>query len=203
MRDRTSRDRRREWEQLLSAYTKNSDDNAAYTIELAREYLRKHPRRGSAWVILGERLADVARYDEAHRALRKAMTHIPDTWRHVAFIGIAHLYREKGNHRVAERWYRRALAAKPRDAGYHIFLGACLAKQGKLTEAKRHHRRAIALGTGCTDEAHLNLALILRAEGKYRDALAHLDRAIALDPKYAPAKEARRDVVRVLELRAR
>jgi tetratricopeptide (TPR) repeat protein len=39
------------------------------------------------------------------------------------------------------------------------------------------------------DEAHFNLALVLRAEGKYAEAEKQLQRALSIDPKYALARE--------------
>ena len=84
----------------------------------------------------------------------------------------------------------------------HILLGACVAKQGRFSEAKAHQRRAIDLATPghAVDEAHLNLGLVLRAEGRYKTAEMHFAKALQLDPKYRAAREGLRDVRGALKL---
>ncbi len=82
-----------------------------------------------------------------------------------------------------------------------VILGGCLAKQGKYQEAKQCHRRAIRLATGPIDEALFNLGLVLRAEGRHRQAADCFRQAIELDPKYAPAKRALKDVEKALALK--
>lgn len=84
-----------------------------------------------------------------------------------------------------------------------IHLGAVLAIQGRLAEAKRCHRRAIRLGVDDVDEGHLNLGLLLRAEGRYQEAIRCFDRALALDPRYSKAKRAKSDVLRAIQVRGR
>jgi Tfp pilus assembly protein PilF len=104
----------------------------------------------------------------------------------------------------AEQWYRKAVALKS-NTTTHIYLGACLARQGRFVEAKRHHRQAIRLATDpkydAADEAYFNLGLILRAERKYTEASAMFRKAIRLDRKYQIAREALRDVELAARLR--
>ena len=81
--------------------------------------------------------------------------------------------------------------------------GGALAKQGKLADAKRCHRRATRAPADpllARDEPYFNLGLIDRAERRYKEALVNFDRAIALDPNYALALEARADVQAALQL---
>ena len=116
---------------------------------------------------------------------------------------MGHLYREKGNLRAAERWYRKAIEFNREAGGSWVFLGAVLAKQGRFSEAKRCHRRVVKMGAAEEDEAQLNLGLILRAEGDYEGALECFEHALQLDPNYNAAKRARRDVVAAIEMRKR
>ena len=76
----------------------------------------------------------------------------------------------RGAFRLAERWFRRAVALRPSDATDYIFLGALLAIAGRLSEAEAVHRRATKCKEGCRDEAYLNLGLVLRALGRWRSA---------------------------------
>ena len=175
----------------------------AATAEHARSYLKSYPDDGAAWLILGEVLCDVAKYDESAKALRRAIKLFRPDRRDMPYANMGHLYREKGNLRTAERWYRKAVEVNPKVGTSWIFLGAVLAKQGRFAEAKRCHRRAVKLGAGSSDadEAHLNIGLILRAQADYVGALKCFDEAIRLDPNYKAAKEARQDVLEAIKFR--
>jgi tetratricopeptide (TPR) repeat protein len=108
------------------------------------------------------------------------------------------LYRERNDLRSAEKWFRRGVRTKPTTSG-HTFLGAVLARQGRFAQAKTQYRLAIRRSTpdDLADEAHYNLALVLRAEGNYKQAVPHLRKALTIDPRYRIAREALRDVQRV------
>jgi Flp pilus assembly protein TadD len=89
--------------------------------------------------------------------------------------------------------------ADPDEATYHIFLGALLAKQGRLDEAEESHRRAIACAEGCIDEAFLNLGFVLRAQERFPEAADCFRHAIHLDPAYRAARQALKDVERCIK----
>lgn len=175
-------------------------DAAACQLYVARLYTRRYPRDMYGWIVLANVLSAVASHEEAMLALRTAMKLSTEDELDFVYSQIGHAYREKGDYRRAEGWYRKAVEAKETD-GNVVYLGACLAKQGKYGEAKRCHRRAIKIGSQVVDEAHFNLGLVLRAEGKYEEALACFERAIEIDPKYTLAKRARRDIVELFKLR--
>lgn len=142
--------------------------------------------------------ASLVLYDDARRSLRCANRLAPKSVFPELWLQWGHFYNQKGESARATAWYKKAVNARPKTT-WLIFLGASLAKEGKLMEAKRAHRRAIKRGGPRRDEAHYNLGLIHRAEGNYADALAEFDKAIALDPKYRLAKEARADVLAACE----
>ena len=101
---------------------------------------------------------------------------------------------------MAEAWYARAVAERPDDAGAYIFLGAVQARQGKLEQAESTHRQATLCATGCIDEAHLNLGLVLRGQGRLAEAAESFRKALEIEPKYEEASEALADVERALGL---
>jgi tetratricopeptide (TPR) repeat protein len=144
----------------------------------------------------------MARYAEARAALRKAGQLVPSPLKHGVYAQWGHFYTEKNDLKRAETWYRRALAAK-RDTRHYIFLGAVLAKQGRLAQAAGAHRSAIKCATPgqAVDEALLNLGLIYRSERQYRLATVCFKRALKIDPGYSLATEALRDVRKVVDLR--
>jgi tetratricopeptide (TPR) repeat protein len=107
---------------------------------------------------------------------------------------MGHLFRESGDYEQAAGWYRQAIEACPEDATSHIFLGAMLARQGRLHDAAEAHRTATTCDEGCIDEAYLNLGLVLRALGRFTEAADCFREALRLDPEYREARRALRDV---------
>ncbi len=193
-----SRKEQAAWRRLMDAWNRGE---LACALELARAYTRDHADNPAGWVALGSLLVDLARYDEALPALRRAARLLPEKARPLAWAQMGHLYMAKGNYGSAEKWYRRAVDAKAKTSVL-IFLGALYAKQGRFADAKRCYRRAIRRSTEPPDEAHANLGLVLRAEGRYREAIEHFDEAIAIDSEYTLAREARKDCERALKGRA-
>ena len=174
-------------------------DMLCCTVELARRYLAAHPKHGIVWLYYSDSLYAMARYTEALAALRRGLPLCPPKKLHLVYYRFGQIHRERGAFRVAERWYRRAVEASPSDATYHIFLGALLARAGRLQEAEAVHRRATRCKEGCIDEAFLNLGLVLRALERYSDARKCFQRALELDPKYKQARKALSDVEHVIE----
>jgi tetratricopeptide (TPR) repeat protein len=128
----------------------------------------------------------LAQYKEARSALNTALKRADESDRKYVYIYIGHLYRKKGDYRCAESWYRRAVEIQATTNNL-VFLGVCLAKQGKYAEAKQCHQQAIDLKTEEPDEAYCNLGLILRAEGNYQAALQCFEQAIEIDADYSLA----------------
>ena len=191
-------ERKKLWRQLMDTM---GSVNVACHLYLAQQYTQRYENDMCGWIVLADVLAKVARFDEAREALRKAEQICPDDKRDFLYHQLGHLYREKGNFRLAEKWYRRAIDLKP-STNHLVFLGACLAKQGRFSEAKRCHRRAIKVASENPDEAWFNLGLILRAEGKEQAALKCFNKAIEFDPEYELAKDARKDILALMKIKA-
>jgi tetratricopeptide (TPR) repeat protein len=171
------------------------------TVELARRYLAAHPKHGVVWLYYADSLYRMARYTEALAALRHALRLCPPKKLHLVYYRLGRLHQQKGALRLAERWYRRAVDSSPSDATYRIFLGAFLARAGRLREAEAVHRGATRCKEGCIDEAFLNLGLVLRALERYSDARKCFQRALDIDPKYKAARKELSDVEAVIELK--
>ena len=194
-----SKTRKQRFRQLQAAV--NQDFNAS-TIELARKYLRDFPKAGVVWLDYGNALVSFAQYDQARVAILRAIKYMEPEYRYMPYGSMGNLYERKGNYRRAAEWFGKAAELASNDASYLIYLGAVFAQAGKLSEALKCHRRAINCKDGAIDEAHYNLGCILRAQGKYKQALRSFEKAIELDPKYTLAKQAAKDVTRVLEIKA-
>jgi tetratricopeptide (TPR) repeat protein len=179
------------WTRLRAAH---KADLPALTVAQARQFLSEYPDCGPAWKILGSALIDLACHAEAEQALKRALSLCPPDKFWIPLSEMGHLYKARGEYKTAAAWYRQAIDAVPEEAGSYIYLGGVLAKSGRLREAEAAHRAAIRCQEGCQDEAYLNLGLVLRAQGRYEEAAECFERAIALDPKYAAARKALRDV---------
>jgi tetratricopeptide (TPR) repeat protein len=177
--------------------------NVALAIIHAQRFLADYQDHWPAWTRLGALLADVARYEEAKLAYASALEFCPANKRWVVLVGLGHSARRAGNFDEAAAWYRKASAAAPREAGNYIFLGAVLARQGRLSAAEAVHRAATRCAEGCIDEAFLNLGLVLRAQERFEEAADCLREAIRLDPEYYEARLALRDVERCIAARLR
>lgn len=166
----------------------------ALTVRVARRFLIDYPDFGSAWLLLGIALVELARYEEAEQAIAKSIDFCPPDKRWIPFSHMGHLFMEAGDYDQAAEWYRRTIAADPGGANGRIFLGALLAKQGRLHEAEEVHRAAVGCAKGCIEEAYLNLGLVLRALERFHEAADCFREAIRLDPEYRAARRALRDV---------
>ena len=173
------------------------DIGSASQLEHARHYTAHHASDSTGWIALADAMWSLSRYKEAKAALRNAERLASPHSRHRVWEQWGHLYREMHDLQSAETWFRKAVREHPSTRG-HIFLGATLALLGRRREAEREHRAAIAEATPghAVDEAHFNLALILRSFERYDEALKHLDQALKIDPSYSKAQEVVRDIRR-------
>ena len=190
-------ERKKQWRAIKKF---DQQDMVCCTLALAKRYLADFPDRGAAWLCFGVSLYAVARYTEALTALRRAARLCPPKYIHLVQYHFGHLYKQKGNYRRAETWFRKAIASCPSDADSYIFLGGLLARDGRLSESEATHRKGTLCEQGCIDEAFLNLGLVFRAQERYSEALSCFQRALAIDPEYKEAKKQLSDVAHVIEL---
>jgi tetratricopeptide (TPR) repeat protein len=189
---------KQDWKRLLESW----ETGSASQLEHARRYTTDYPMDFAGWIAKADALWSLARYREAKAALGTAESVVPPKLRYRVWEQRGHLYREMNDRLRAEEWYRKAVEANPCTRTY-ILLGATLAVQGKLKEAERMHRAAVLAATPREplDEAHLNLALVLRAKEEYVGAAEHLRKALSISPKYIAAIEVLRDVRRAHSMR--
>lgn len=186
------------WDRLIKVWSR---DTPACQVYLAEVYTKRFPDDFFGWVVLADGLTQISSFEKAQIALRTARRICPPDHRDLIYSRFGHYYREKGNLSSAEKWYLKTVNLSESQE-YLVFLGACLAKQGKYSEAKRYHQKAIRLDPSKADESYFNLGLVLRAEGKFVEALRNFEKAIEIDPVYGEAKVARTDIENLLRLRA-
>jgi tetratricopeptide (TPR) repeat protein len=186
------------WEELRAA-----GDSPAQMIELLRDFVRDFPDFGPGWRWLGLSLYDVSQFEDAERALRRSLELASAEWLHFALADLGNLFRLRGDAAAAETWFRKAIAHAPSHASAYTFLGAMLARLGRLAEAEQLHRQGTACDGGAVDEAYHNLGLVLRSQGRYEEAVECFELALGIDPEYGDARSASQDVVRAMEVRRR
>src|SRR5688500_12838654 len=125
----------------------------ALTIELARLYLETEPEDRTLWLIYGEALSDLARYAEARSAYERALALSAEAERATAYRLLGQLHEARSELREAEHYYRDTIALAPDHLSAYVYLGAMLARNGRLEEAEVIHRRGTECSDGPTDEA--------------------------------------------------
>lgn len=166
----------------------------ASTVELARRILAEHPRRANTWMRLGDALRAMGRFEDAEAALRQALRFVRRDFRAWVTARLGALHSDRGDLDLATRWFRRACQQDPREATWHIFLGATLARRGRLLAAANAHQRATRCRRGCIEEAWLNLGFVRRCQGRHAEAMRCFRNALKRDARYAEAKRALRDL---------
>ena len=188
---------RERWEEINAA-----EESGAYQIERLKALVRNAPESAGGWRRLGRALSELSRFDEALDALQRAQS-LADPGRLVfVYCDTGELFRHRGDDAAAEAWFRKATDHDADDTQGYIYLGGLLARRGRLSEAEGVYRRAIQCRRGCLDEAWHNLGLVLRALERYDEAIQCFERAMSIDPQFKEARLAKRDVAKVMRLRA-
>src|SRR5262249_54044557 len=87
-----------------------------------------------------------------------------------------------GDHKGAERAYRRGLEIAPDDAELRNALGWTLFQCGRPAEAVTEYERALAANPNHV-KSHNNLALALVELGRLEEAARHFQSSLALEPR--------------------
>ena len=176
-------------ESLSQIHLANDRGQTAVVVELCKKHLLNFPKHGLAWLSYGMAQVELARYAEAEKAIKTAMTLCPPRALPSVCAQMGHLFQAKGELKQAASWYRKALSRNPTDATWHIFLASNTFKRGLLKQAEMYYRRALKCSEGCLDEAYFNLGGILLGRRNYSEAIKCYEEALKIDPKYTIAKE--------------
>jgi len=87
-----------------------------------------------------------------------------------------------GDHKGAERTYRRGLELAPEDAELRNALGWTLFQEGRSAEAVTEYERGLAANPA-NAKAHNNLALALLELGRLGEAASHFKSSLEIQPK--------------------
>ncbi len=175
---------------LVAEYNQD-DEGEVHMIELLGPYLQKRPNHVYAWYLYGDALRVVGRFEEAIKALKKALPKTPILFRSYVCARIGMAYEGSYSPGLAEKWLKRATEKEICDQGWAwVFRGCLLASAGKFPEALFAHREALKQINVDKEEAHLNIGYVLRAMGRYAEACKHFKKALVIDPEYSEALSA-------------
>ena len=157
-----------------------------------REAVRRDPDFGAAWAALAETVIPLhelhnvrdqqTTYALATDAARRALTAgTPASEGHAA---LAHILVHQYRFRAAEKEIALAIDANAGSAISHEWLGWTMQALGRLPEAERAYRRAIALDP-LSGTFHYGLAVCLLASGRPDEALAVAQRGMELGAELA------------------
>ncbi len=127
------------------------------------------------------------KYDRAIETLKTVIERHPKSSLLHNNLGFVYLLQHKNKHAEAE--LRNALVINPNFKRAHANLGIALARQGKREEALNQF---VAGGTAA--QGYYNLGLILQSQGKIKLAKQYYNSALELNPKFAPAIKALKEI---------
>jgi tetratricopeptide (TPR) repeat protein len=144
-----------------------------------KEAIQQEPEYPDAHLNLALTYSDQERFDEATRALERAIELAPDDAfpRHE----LAAIRMDGGDYRAAIGQLKEVVRIEPQNFEAWLDLGICYAQKGFYAEAERAYDRARALQR---DDLLLeyNTAALYALWGKPSDSLAALTRAVSADP---------------------
>jgi tetratricopeptide (TPR) repeat protein len=131
---------------------------------------------------LGRELSELARFEEARSAYRRALALEPDFG--LAHYGVGESFLLEGESAQALPHLREALRLQPRDARATTSLGIARLSLGEREGAERLFTLALRLDPGLA-AAHNGLAAVRAEQGRFAEAAGHVERAITLSPEDA------------------
>jgi len=157
--------------------------NAAWSEYLTRRAVEFDPANPDAVLKLARVLRALQRNDEALGLFLKYAMLVPDD-----YLGLAHIgscLSALGRYQEAETYLRKSLSGLD-DATTHYNLGLLMSQTGRLADAEREYRRALAIDPAQAD-ARGNLGPLLARMGRGREAAEELRRLVADDPENVAA----------------
>lgn len=160
-----------EIEALHRAAALRAGGRLAEAAAVLEELVRRSPAMADAWIDLGNAYRDLGFPERALGALREADRRVPGNGRTMTSLSNAFL--DLGDATQAGIWAERAVAANgPAEA--HEVLGAVRLREGRLPEAEKEARTALAASGRGSAKPEMLLAQIQEARGDLSGALATL-----------------------------
>jgi tetratricopeptide (TPR) repeat protein len=133
----------------------------------------------AAWILRGDSLDNLGRYEEAIASYDQAISIKPD--KYAAWISRGNSLHDLGKYEDAISSYDRAISIQPDKYAAWYNQGNSLVNLGKYEDAISSYDRAISIQPN-KDEAWYNRGNSLHILGRYEEAIASYDLAISIKP---------------------
>lgn len=151
----------------------------------ADRLIAAEPADGDAYLLRGQALRELGRFDEAFAAFTQITTlRAPDAGLH---LNLGLLHHRAAQYAQAEAAYRAALALDPGNAGVWNNLGLLLDDIGRPAEACEALTTSISIAPQIS-ATHNNLGATLASQGHYAAAAAAHQQALDIDPRNIAAR---------------
>ncbi len=158
-------------EKIGMAYADNLGKLGQQTtqIEVLKAVSLAHPNDVAVQARIGKQLLSANRVGEAATILERAVATNKADWKTYSALGSA--YDQQGQYDLARTQYNKALALQPGALSVQNNLGMSYALQGKLPEAEKILRSALAQpGSTAFPMVRQNLSLVVGLEGRLDEA---------------------------------
>jgi Flp pilus assembly protein TadD len=138
-------------------------------IEVLKAISIAHPADNALQSRIGKQLLTAQRPGEAVTVLSRAVAANPSDWKSLSALGSA--FDQQGQYDMARQQYTKALAIQPGSLSIENNMGMSYALQGKLPEAEKVLREAMAQPDAASQpKIRQNLALVVGLSGRFDEA---------------------------------
>lgn len=170
-----------ETNKLIELFNQNKNEELE---QAAQALLKKYPRHGFTWKVLGAVLQRLGKLEESLEAKKKSAEFSPQDAE--AAYNLGNAFNEAKRLEEAEASYRNAIKINPNFKKANYNLALVLSKLHRQTEAKEHYLKEIAINPEFA-EAHSNLGNILKNLGDLSGAEQCYRNALKANPRYLEA----------------
>ena len=126
--------------------------------------------------------------------LKTALQKSDPTKRDVILGELGNLERCRGDFESAAEWYQKQIESDPTDATGYIFLGSLRLRLGDLDGAREVLEEGLDCRLALEKNYILRWARSCEAKTKFLSATSYFQKALEIDPGYAAAKTALKDL---------
>ncbi len=166
---------------LIELFNQNKNDELE---QAARALLKKYPKHGFTWKVLGAVLQRLGKLDESLEAKKKSSELLPQDAE--AAYNLGNALNEAGRFDDAKESYQRAIKVNPNFIKANYNLALVFSKTNQIEKAIEHYQREIQINPTFA-EAHSNLGNLLKNSGDLEAAQVAYKKALEVNPRYLEA----------------
>ena len=170
-----------ETSKLVELFNQNKNEELE---QAARALLKKYPKHGFTWKVLGAVLQRLGKLDESLEAKKKSSQLLPQDAE--AAYNLGNALNEAGRFDDAKESYLRAIKVNPNFIKANYNLALVFSKTNQIEKAIEHYQREIQINPTFA-EAHSNLGNLLKNSGDLEAAQAAYKKALEVNPRYLEA----------------